>query len=101
MFVLMFGLEFSGGEGVFGGFCKDGDMEERGGVVGKAVVVLEVEVGVFREGSLGEVKVFNVWTVFLEDGEIFGLEETAVVIGLIGGFLEGVVINLMIDGVGF
>lgn len=96
----MSGLELSGGEGVLGGSCKDGDMEERGGVVGKAVVALEAEVGASREGSLGEAKVSNAWTVSSEDGEILGPEETAAATGSTGGFLEGVVTNLMTDGVG-
>lgn len=58
------------------------------------------EVGASREGSLGEAKVSNAWTVSSEDGEIPGPAEMEAAGGSTGGFLEGVVTNLITDGVG-
>lgn len=61
---------------------------------------LEAEVGASKEGSLGEAKVSNAWMVSSEDGEILELVEMVAATGSTGGFLEGVVTNLMTDGVG-
>lgn len=99
MSVSMSGLELSGGEGVLGGSCK-GDTDEIGGVVVKAVVTLDAGAGTSSEGSLGEAKVSNTWIVSSEDGEILGPVEMAAARGSTGGFLEGVVTNLITDGAG-
>lgn len=66
----------------------------------KTVVTLDAEVGASREGSFGETNVSNAWIVSSEDGEILGLVEIVATTGSTGGFLEGVVTNLMTDGVG-
>lgn len=95
----MSGLELSGGEGVLGSSCK-GDMDEIGDGEGKVVVTLEAEAGASREGSLGEASVSNTWRASSEDGEIRGPVKREAATGSTGGFLEGVVTNLMTDGVG-
>ena len=93
------GLELSGGEGVLEGSCR-GDTDETDGVVVKAAVTLDAEVGASREGSLGEAKFSNACIVSSEDGEILGPVEMAAARGSTGGFLAGVVTNLITDGVG-
>lgn len=99
MSVSMSGLELSGGEGVPGASCK-GDPDKLGGAVVKAAVTLDAEVGASREDSLGEAKVSNAWIVSSEDGEMLGPVEMVAAKGSTGGFLEGVVTNLITDGVG-
>lgn len=99
MSVSMSGLELSGGEGVLGGSCR-GDTDETGGVVVKGAVTPDAEVGASKEGSLGEAKVSNAWIVSSEDGEIPGPAEMEAAGDSTGGFLEGVVTNLITDGVG-
>lgn len=59
-----------------------------------------MEVGASREGSLGETNVSNTSIVSSGDGEILGLVEKATATASMGGFLAGVVTNLMTDGVG-
>lgn len=95
----MSGLELSCGEGVLGDSCK-GDTEEAGSGVGKAGGALGAETGASREGSIGEAKVSKTWIVSAEDGEILGPVGMAAATGSTGGFLEGVVINLMTEDVG-
>ena len=60
---------------------------------------LEAEVGASKAGSLGEAKVSNAWIVSSEDGEPVALVEMVAATGSTSGFLEGVVTNLMTDGV--
>lgn len=74
-------------------------MAETGGAV-NAATTLEAEAGASKEGSLGEAKVSKAWIVSSEDGEIPEPGETAAALGSTGGLLEGVVTNLMTDGVG-
>lgn len=93
------GLGLSGGEGVPGGSCTGGGADAPGGVA-NAVVTLQAEVGASREGSLGEAKVSNAWRVSSEDGERLGPADSTAATGSTGSFLEGVVTNLMTDGVG-
>lgn len=100
MSVLMSGLEPSGGEGVLGSSFEEGGMDGTGGVGVKMVATLDAEVGDSREGSLGEINVSNAWIVSSEDGEILEPVEMVTATGWMGGFLEGVVTNLMTDGVG-
>lgn len=95
------GCELSGGEGVLlGGSCKGGERDEAGAVLGKVVDTLHTEVGASRKGSFGDTSVSNAWIVSSEDGETAGPLETAAATGSPGGFLEGVVTNLMTDGAG-
>lgn len=100
MSVSMSGLELRGGEGVLEGSCRDGDIDEIGGVVEKVVVTVDAEAGASREGSFGETNVSNAWIVSSDDGEILRPVEMVAATGSTGGFLEGVVTNLMTDGVG-
>lgn len=100
MSVSISGLEPSGGEGVLGSSFKEGGMDGTGGVGVKMVATLDVEVGDSREGSLGETNVSNAWIVSSEDGEILEPVDMVTATGSMGGFLEGVVTNLMTDGVG-
>ena len=75
-------------------------MDEIGGVVVKAAVALDAEVGVSREGSWGKYKLSNASIVSLEDGEILGSVELAAARVSAGGFLEGVT-NLITAGIFF
>lgn len=75
-------------------------MDGTGGVGLKVAVRMDTEAGASREGSVGETNVSNAWIVSSEDGEILGLVEKATATGSTGGFLAGVVTNLMTDGVG-
>lgn len=93
------GLGLSGGVGVLGGSSTEGEAEEMGGVA-NAAVTLAAEAGASREGSLGEAKVSNACRVSSEDGEMLGPTDVAAARGSPGSFLEGVVTNLMTDGVG-
>lgn len=95
----MSGLELRGGEGVLGGSFKEGGMDGMGDGV-KLAATLDTEAGASREGSFGETKVSNAWIVSSEDEEIVGSVEMVAAMGSMGGFLEGVVTNLMTDGVG-
>lgn len=90
MSVSMSGWELSGGEGVRGGSGKEGD--------GTGV---QAEAAASREGSLGEANVSSAWRVSSEDGETLAPVEMVAATGSTGGFLEGVVTNLMTDGAGF
>lgn len=90
MSVSMSGLELSGGEGDPGGSWKEGDGT---GVLGKA--------GASREG---DASVSSAWRVSSEDedGDTPAPAGTGAAAGSTGGgFLEGVVTNLMTDGAGF
>lgn len=98
MSVSMSGLGLSGGEGVLGGSCTEGEAEMGGAA--KAGVPPAAEAGASREGSLGEAKVSNTWSVSSGDGEMLGPPDRAAATGSTGSFLEGVVTNLMTDGVG-
>lgn len=95
----MSGLELKGGEGVLGGSFKEGGIGGMGGGV-KLAATLDTEAGASREGSFGETNVSSAWIVSSEDEEIAGSVEMVAAIGSMGGFFEGVVINLMTDGVG-
>lgn len=66
----------------------------------KAVVMLDADTGASREGSFWETKVSKAWIVSSEDGETLGPVEMLAATGSSGGFLEGVVTNLMTDDVG-
>lgn len=96
----MSGLELSGGEGVRGGSFEEGGTGGMGGVGLRLAARMDAEAGASREGSFGETNVSNAWIVSSEDEEIAGPVERAAAIGSMGGFLEGVVTNLMTDGVG-
>lgn len=102
MSVSISGLQLSGagGEGVLQGSFTGRDMGGTGGVGLKVVVKEDTEVGNSREGSLGETSVSNTSTVSSGDGELLGLVEKAIATAAKGGFLAGVVTNLMTDGVG-
>lgn len=100
MSVSMSGLELSGGDGVLGGSCRGRGMEGTGGVGLKVVARMDTEAEASREGSVGETRVSKAWIVSSEDGETLGLVEKATVTGSMGGFLAGVVTNLITDGVG-
>ena len=75
-------------------------MDGTGGVGLKVVARMDMEAGVSREGSVGETNVSKAWIVSSEDGERLGLVAKAAATGSMGGFLAGVVTNLMTDGVG-
>jgi hypothetical protein len=96
----MSALELSGGEGVLGGSFKERGMDGTGGVGVKVVATLDAGVGASKEGSFGETNVSNAWIVSSEDGEILGPVEMVTATGSRGGFLEGVVTNLITDDVG-
>lgn len=96
----MSGLELDGGEGVLGGSFRGRGIDGTGGVGLKAVARMDTEAGASREGSVGETNVSKAWIVSSEDGEILGLVEKATATGSMGGFLVGVVTNLITDGVG-
>lgn len=81
------------------GSCKEGDTDGTGVAV-KAGATLEAEIGASRAGGLGDAKVSNAWIVSSEDGEIFGPVEMVAPTDSPSGFLEGVVTNLMTEGVG-
>lgn len=91
------GLELGGGEGVLGGW-KEGDTEGTGAAE-KAGATLEAEAGASKAGSLGEANVSNAWMVSSGHGETLELVERVATTGSTSGFLEGVVTNLMTDGV--
>lgn len=95
------GLGLSGGEGVLGvgGSCPEGEADGMGGVA-NAGATLAAEAGASREGSLGEAKVSSACRVSSEGGEMLGPADGAAATGSTGSFLEGVVTNLMTDGVG-
>lgn len=76
------------------------ERDEAGAVPGKVVDTLHTEAGASRKGSFGDTSVSNAWIVSSEDGETAGPLETAAATGSLGGFLEGVVTNLMTDGAG-
>lgn len=100
MSVSMSGLELSGGDGVLGGSFRGRGMDGTEGVGLKVVARRDTEAGASREGSVGETRVSKAWIVSSEDGEILGLVEKVTATGSMGGFLAGVVTNLMTDGVG-
>lgn len=89
------GLELNGGEGVLGGGA-----EGTGEVGLKVVARMDAEAGASREGSVGGTSVSKAWIVSSEDGEMLGLAEKVMATGSMGGFLAGVVTNLMTVGVG-
>lgn len=97
MSVSMSGLELSGGVGVLGGSWKEGDGT---GVLGNVAGTPQAEAGASKEGSLGEANVSSAWRVSSDDGEILAPVEMVAATGSTGGFLEGVVTNLMTDGAG-
>lgn len=96
----MSGLELNGGEGVLGGSFRGRGPEGTGEVELKVVARMDAEGGASREGSVGETSVSKAWIVSSEDGEMLGLAEKVMATGSMGGFLAGVVTNLMTDGVG-
>lgn len=100
MSVSMSGLELNGGEGVLWGSFRGRGMDGTGEVGLKVVARMDTEAGASREGSVGETSVSKAWIVSSEDGEILGLVEKVTATGSMGGFLAGVVTNLMTDGVG-
>lgn len=93
------GCGLSGGEGVLGGSCIEGEAEGPGDAA-KVAEPLGAEAGASRAGSLGEAKVSKARRGSSEDGEMPGLADAAAATGSTGSFLEGVVTNLMTDGVG-
>lgn len=100
MSVSISGLELDGGEGVLGGSFRGRGIDGTAGVGLKVVARMDTEAGASREGSVGETNVSKAWIVSSEDGEILGLVEKATATGSMGGFLVGVVTNLITDGVG-
>lgn len=96
----MSGLELNGGEGVLGGSFGGRGAGGTGEAGLKAVARMDAEAEASREGSVGETSVSKAWMVSSEDGEILGLVEKVTATGSMGGFLAGVVTNLMTDGTG-
>lgn len=94
------GLQLRCGEGVLAGSFRGTTVDRTEGEELKVTATVDAEIRVSREGSLGETNVSNAWMVSSEDGETLGPVETAITTGSLGGFLDGVVTNLMTDGVG-
>ena len=106
------GLERRGGDGGVEGTCRTGETEDTGGVGVKLVVKFGKGAGASGIVNLGRTRVSKVCRVSsdpmgredaVEVAEAVDVAEAAEVVairGTDGGFLEGMVTNLMTDGVG-
>lgn len=76
-------------------------MDGTEGVGLKVVARMDTEAGASTEGSVGLTNASESWIVSSEDGEILGLVEKAIATDSMGGFLAGVVTDLITDHVGY
>lgn len=106
------GLELRGGDGGVEGTCRVGETEDMGGVGVKLVVKFGKGAGASGTVNLGRTSVSKVWRVSsdpmgrgdaVEVAEAVEVADTTEVVETRGtdeGFLEGMVTNLMTEGVG-